>query len=300
MRVALLSAFASTFALAALACVPTPDDEHADDTSSSALASYRVDVAGGAAVAAGSTAHLTLRVFDPNGQRVTAFDDLHTMPMHFVAVSSDLQDFMHLHPTLQANGDLTVDAPIAVDQPYKMFFEYDPKGPAEQQTSRGELSPLGAAAVSPGLASQPAFDGSALRATTVDDTRVELQPLPHAMIMSGMNTTFRVSIKTSAGTPATDLVDWMGMPGHAIILSEDTSTFIHAHGMPAGMGGHGGHGGHDHGDHGTDGTTTGATTPADLDVDVTIPTPGLYKMFMQVKRGDRVITAPFVLHATTM
>ncbi|MBX3233542.1 MAG: hypothetical protein KIT84_11100 [Labilithrix sp.] len=270
---------------------------------------YRVAVSADP-VQAGETSRLTLRVVDPNGRQVKEFDDLHTQPMHFVAVSSDLKSFLHLHPALEANGSLIVDAPITASQPYKLFFEYDPKGPATAQTSTSSLAPEGAAAVAPNLAAGPIFSGNALRYTIADDTRVELQPIPHGMIMPGMAATLKVAIKTLAGAPATDMVDWLGMPGHAIVLSEDSSTFIHAHGMPAGSGGHGGHGGHDmpaapatgHGGHGGHGTTPPAagSTASVLDVEVTLPKAGLYKMFMQVKRGDRVITAPFVLRATAM
>ena len=297
----IVSFFFCGFALSTLACTVDASRAREEmrglDPSRGGLGAYRVDVTA-PAVSPGGTAHLTLHVLDPNNEAVTQFDDLHTMPMHFVAVSTDLQDFMHLHPVLDASGALSVDAPVALAQPYKLFFEYDPKGPAGAQTSRGALNPIGATAVNPGLASATAFDGSALRATVVGDTRIELQPLPHAMIMTGMTTTLRVSVKTTAGAPATDLVDWLGMPGHAIVLSEDTSTFIHAHGMAAGSGGgHGGHGGHG-GDGGT--ADAGTLSPSDLDVDVTLPSAGLYKMFIQVKRGDRVVTAPFVLRAASM
>jgi hypothetical protein len=37
-----------------------------------------------------------------------------------------------------------------------------------------------------------------------------------------------------------------------------------------------------------------------LEVEVNLPRPGLYKMFMQVKRGAEIITAPFVVRAVTM
>src|SRR4051812_24675650 len=91
------------FALSTLACTTDAsrarDEMEGLDTSRDALGAYRVDVTG-LAVSAGATAHLTLRVVDPNNQPVTQFDDLHTMPMHFVAVSTDLEDFLHLHPVL--------------------------------------------------------------------------------------------------------------------------------------------------------------------------------------------------------
>lgn len=267
-----------------------------DDT----LAAYRVEVSTSGPVTAGTTVELGIRVLGAGGRPVTEFDDLHTQTMHVVGVSTDLRDFFHVHPALDPNGTLKVGAPIGRAQPYKLFFEYDPAGAAGEQTSRAELEPVGGTtAVAPALSSEPnVFDGSAGRTATTDATSIELQPAAHGMLMSGMTTTLRVAVKTAAGAPATDLVDWLGMPGHAIVLSEDTSTFIHAHGMrPGAMGSSGGHSGHEGHGGGTGGSSQTSNV---LDIDVNLPTAGFYKMFVQVKRADTVVTVPFVLHATSM
>lgn len=267
--------------------------------SEASVTAYRVELTTTSQVQPGTTAQLSIRVLDPNSKPVTAFDDLHTQTMHVVAVSSDLRDFLHIHPTVAGDGSLSVTAPIALAQPYKFFFEYDPAGAAGEQTSRANLYPVGGtAAVSPKLATAPgAFDGSATTTTVSDATRVELQPVAHGMIMSGTATTFRVAVKTETGSPATDLVDWLGMPGHAIVVSEDTSTFIHAHAVRAGTGtADGGHGGHD----GMSGMGGSGGAGNLLDIAVTLPSSGFYKMFVQVKRGERVVTAPFVLKAMEM
>lgn len=281
-------------------------NESADDvvdTSEDALAAYRVEVrTTPSSVSAGTTPRLAIRVLGAGGQAVTQFDELHTQTMHVVGVSSDLQDFIHVHPAVGANGALSVDAPIARAQPYKFFFEYDPAGSAGEQTSRATIRPTGATAVAPALATAVNFDGSVTRSTLVGSTRVELQPLAHGMIMAGAASTLRVAVNTANGSPANDLVDWLGMPGHAIVLSENTSTFIHAHAMRPGSGGHGGGHGGATGHGGTGGTGANGTATAGnlLDIEVTLPRAGFYKMFVQVKRGSDVVTAPFVLRAVSM
>jgi len=276
-----------------------PDAERSED----ALATYRVETSTSPSpVRPGTAAALMIRVVGANNVPVTRFDDLHTQKMHVVAVSSDLQDFLHVHPTLNANGTLTVPVTMGRPQPYRFFFEYDPAGPAGEQTSRANIRPAGAQTVAPNLAASAAFAGAAPVATTVDGTKFELQPLAHGMIMPGADATLRVALTTATGAPVTDLVDWLGMPGHAIVLSEDTSTFIHAHAMRPGDGGHGssgGHGGHGGGGHGGGGGGGPAASNI-LDIDVKLPKAGLYKMFVQVKRGENVLTAPFVLRATQM
>lgn len=299
--------FVSLLLTACAASAPANDPDGVE-SSEDALATYRVKASvSPSPVQPGSTAELAIRVLGANDVPVTAFDDLHTQKMHVVAVSSDLQDFMHVHPVLGNDGTLTVGVPISRAQPYRFFFEYDPVGPAGEQTSRATLRPVGATTVAPGLAAGAAFAGSAAVATVVDGTKIELQPLAHGMIMSGAPSTLRVALTTTAGAPVTDLVDWLGMPGHAIVLSEDTSTFIHAHAMRPGSGGHGGsssggHGGSSSsGGHGGHGGSTPSAAPSNvLDIDVNFPQPGFYKMFVQVKRGENIVTAPFVLRATTM
>ncbi len=326
MRIARLAA---AFLVATLvACAGEPaDGTEGVDVAESALSEYRIEVKSSApTIQSGGDVPLAIRVLGANGTPVTEFDDLHTQPMHLVAVSSDLQDFIHIHPTLGDNGVLTVDAPVALAQPYRMFFEYDPAGGgANPQTNRATMRPGGALAVAPNLASAGSaiFDGSRTKSVLVGDTRVELAPQAHGMLMPGMATTLRAIVKTSAGAPATDLVDWLGMPGHAIVLSEDASTFIHAHGMYPGSGGHAGHStvpapvatdphaGHTmapapvaadpHAGHGGAAPAPVAAASQNLlDIEVTFPSAGLYKIFVQTKRGENVITAPFVVRVTAM
>jgi hypothetical protein len=298
MRTALV--LACLFVSSTLACaVDSSSTEGGIDASEDALSTYRIEASvTPSPVVVGSTPELAIRVVGSEDGPVTKFDDLHTQPMHVVAVSSDLKDFLHVHPVLGDDGVLEVAVPITQAQPYRFFFEYDPLGPAGQQTNRATLRPQGGQPVAPALASAPAiFDGSAAKTTATDGTRVTLEPVAgHGMVMPNMATTLRVSITTAAGAPVTDLVDWLGMPGHAIVLSEDSETFIHAHGMRPGTGGHGGHGGHE-----GHGGTTPAAPPVGaanlLDVELTVPQAGLYKMFVQFKRGETVMTAPFVLRS---
>lgn len=316
MRIARLSA--ALLAATLFACVGETNEAGSEsvEASESALSDYRLEVKTTAtSIQAGGSVPLTIRVLGADGAPVTAFDDLHTQVMHVVAVSSDLKDFVHIHPTLGAKGVLTVDAPVALAQPYRMFFEYDPAGGGtNEQTNRATMRPSGSVAVAPNLASAGAaiFSGSATRSALVGDTRVELAPLAGGMIMPGMATTLRAAVKTAAGAPVTDIVPWLGMPGHAIVLSEDAATFIHAHAMHPGSGGHGEMGGMG----GMAGMGTGssgghtmpsgppAPVPADasslLDIEVTFPAAGLYKVFVQTKRGENVVTAPFIVRVMAM
>ena len=294
-------------AVAACSSARPSADQGAGESQVVAGTPYRVEVTPSAPISPGQTAALSIQVFDSYGATVTAFDDVHTQKMHLIAVSSDLRDFVHVHPALGAHGGFTVQAPFADAQPYSVFAEYKPTGTSDdEQVSRAALSPIGAAPVPPALASFPAFDGSAAFPSTTGTTRIVLQRLASGMLMPGMSTTLEIAVENVDGSPATDLVDWLGMPGHAIILSEDMSTYIHAHAMPPGMDMDGGMGDMNGmsgmpGMNGMNGAEDGgAHDPNVLDIAVTLPKAGLYKMFVQVKRGNDVVTVPFVLRAMNM
>jgi hypothetical protein len=86
------------------------------------------------------------------------------------------------------------------------------------------------------------------------------------------------------------LQDYLGMRGHAIVFSQDLATFQHLHGEPL----TGGMTGGVHGGHGGSGGDPNATSE-DLIYETTFPSAGLHKVFFQINRGGRILTAPFVV-----
>jgi hypothetical protein len=88
------------------------------------------------------------------------------------------------------------------------------------------------------------------------------------------------ALNDATGHPIPDLTSWLGMPGHAIVFSEVLRTFQHLHGHLMG-GGHGGHGA----------TAAGGA----IGFETTFPRKGRYKVFFQVKRASRVLTASYAV-----
>jgi len=274
-----------------------------DDASENALtAQFSATVTTNpATVAVNVPTQLDVRIADASGTPVKEFDPLHTQNLHLIAVSSDLEDFIHVHPDLRPAGDLTVDVQFKLSQPYSVFLEYDPKGAAPQQTSRANIVPTNAVAVAPRLTG--AFAGTAVKEVVAGNTRVQLQPVAGHMIMPNMPAHFVFRFADAVtGQPVDDLTNWLGMPAHAIVVSPDLKTFIHLHGM-ADSGSSSGMPGMGHMHHGMDmgeGHDMGSTATGPIGVDVTFPKAGLYKMFFQFKRGDEIVTAPFVVEAMDM
>lgn len=302
-----LSHVASTVLTAVVLSACTQGDDRGDndaEDSQDLTARYSARISTmPATIVAGSPASVGVQIFRST-TAVTAFDDLHTQKLHFIAISSDLEDIVHVHPVLGASGHFTTSTTFAKQQPYSVFLEYDPAGRMAAQTTRSSLTPASANAVAPSLVNP--YDGSGARTSTIGTTRVRLAKDPSGMVMPKMAAHLSFHITTATGTPATDLVPWLGMPAHGIIVSEDVATFLHVHGM-ADTGGGG-----MHMDHGT-GAMTAGTTGMDMDqgampmptdgrigVDVTFPRAGLYKMFLQFQRGAAVVTAPFVIRVMAM
>ena len=94
-------------------------------------------------VIVGAPASLDIRMSGPHAAPITQFDLLHTQKLHLIAVSSDLEDFIHVHPALQPAGDLTSGAKFSRSQPYALFMEYDPAGSAGPSMSRARVAPAG-------------------------------------------------------------------------------------------------------------------------------------------------------------
>ena len=266
----------------------SPEEDPVEDDEQALASGYRAQITTNPSrVIVGSPTALGVRITGPRSIPVTQFDPLHTQPMHLIAVSSDLQDFIHIHPALQPAGDLTTSATFARAEPYAIFMEYDPAGAPKQTLSRATVKPVGSQLVAPQLSLADAFGGASSKTVLSGATRVELVGTPGAMIMANVPTHIVVRLRTASGAPINDLTEWLGMPAHAIIVSSDLKTFVHAHGMAESTGGAGGHGGHG---------AASSTTTGPVAVDITLPKAGLYKMFVQFQRGATLITAPFVLN----
>lgn len=248
-------------------------------------ATYRLDVTPRSEATVGRTSQLDLTVRRRDGVRVQQFDPLHGHPMHLFAASFDLEDFQHVHPTLAADGFLTAQVGFARPAPYTFFAEVAPAGdPAGELVLTRTIWPVGARTGFGRLDASAAFDGQTAQATTVDDTRVCLAPIGTSL-HAGAPVTLLVEVTDPRGAPV-ELEEWQGLPAHAIAISEDSQQFLHFHGTSAAAPLHE-HRGHV--------TASAPARESNLLVDATFPEWGLYKLWVQLQRAGRVVTAPFVV-----
>jgi hypothetical protein len=120
---------------------------------------------------------------------------------------------------------------------------------------------------------------------------------PVAPLVAGRATWFRFHVEDRDGTPARDVVPYMGMAGHAVFLRHDRSVFAHVHpsgsvpmaalaliAAPPANGGADPHAGHHMG---------GQALPAEIAFPYACPRPGDYRIFVQFRRGAGIETAIF-------
>ena len=224
---------------------------------------YRLDVTVQPAARGGGAAGLTLRIRDPDtGRDVAMFAEAHERLLHLFIIGRDLQYFAHEHPERTARGfELATPLPPGA---YMVIADFVPGGGYPQMVHRAIVTP--GYRVSP-FAGAPPLDedlSDKLREGMRIQLRVEaVRSRPEAVLR------FRVA-EADSGAPITDLQPYLGASGHVLIVSPDLTHSVHAH---------------------PDGTGSGP----DLDVHAVFPAPGVFKLWIQVQRGGKVVSAPFTV-----
>jgi hypothetical protein len=190
----------------------------------------------------------------------SSFETVHESLLHLVMVRTDLAEFAHEHPVLGDDGIFRLRYTFPSGGEYHLFADVAPKG-AGSQVLMAKLNVSGPAAVR--------------RQQQTGSTIVELipsvEPLPIRQTVAIL-----VGIKdASSGTPTHDLEPYLGAPGHLLLVHEDATTFVHSH--PA--------------------DDVEAARDGRLRFLARFPKPGLYRGWVQIKRGGEVITKAFNLRA---
>lgn len=300
--------------------------------------SLLIDGVPGGSMSPGRPAQWTFGFLDPKtGRPIRQYDIDHEKPMHLIVVSRDLDRFAHVHPQLdtgsgqfkmrvnELNADPdNQDAGRAVPKPgtYLLFGEVKPRGMGVQRlgftakTTGGEDAiPLRRdAMVQPGVIrkffkdfGEPGNDGDKYQITLT----IEAMP--------GMtHLTLNIQEMVDHGghrmyMPVQDIQNWLGMPGHAVLISQagdtaETKVFRHLHAGSHHGGSHGDEHGDGHNGHGGSGpvgshggghqahaisTQTGPDLLFMISGQDVVPA-GTYKMWGQFKRRGQILTVPFV------
>lgn len=170
-------------------------------------------------VESGKPVKLNLMIHDAKGAMVKNFAVVHEEKVHLIIVRDGLDEFAHLHPAVDAAGNLTMTHTFPTGGLYRLYADHQPTG-GTQATAMSELKVLGEAPPAPTLApdSPGKVKGNGL------DADVTLKN-----VKAGSEATIRFELTDAAGKPVLDLQPYMGAMGHLVVLSSDGNKYVHAH-----------------------------------------------------------------------
>lgn len=214
---------------------------------------------------AGEVTKLLLQILDDNGQPITKFALLHEKLVHLIVVREGLDEFSHLHPQVDASGNITIEHVFPKAGQYRLFADHQPEGQTPG-LARGELIVAGddesAAALVPNASDEVA----------VGEIKAHV-----AFQRGDQETTVRFHLVNASGQVVGDLQPYLGAMGHLVIISADGAEYVHAHPL-----------------------SDSQTAPEGVvEFAAHFPKPGLYKAWGQFQRHEAVFTVPFVLQHST-
>jgi hypothetical protein len=210
---------------------------------------------------AGDPVELQIMLHDASGNMLKDFELTHTKLAHLIIVREGLDEFAHLHPTVDKSGKMSATYTFPKGGSYLVFLDHKMQGNAVA-TSKAKLVVEGestaAAALIPGVPGTAKGDGL--------QAGVSL----HASADKSQIITFEV--QDESGQAVRDLQTYLGAMGHLVVLSADGAQYVHAHPL------------------------TETALDGKVAFEVHFPGPGIYKAWGQFQRGDQVFTIPAVVN----
>ncbi len=243
------------------------------------------------------------------GGRMTPLIPDHGKLMHLFAVrDSSLDAFAHLHPTRLDSATFETAFPPLPTGRYRIFADVvHESGFARTLVATADVgngpkpAALAGASGDDGWLIGPVGDATARSYATGGGITVAWDSA--APIRAGAETTLRFTVRDTTGQVA-QLEPYMGMAGHAMVMRDDGSVFVHLHPMGSisvaaqermlrrERGDTAQHGDRQPEDttHATHGPTAFAGT---LGFPFAFPKAGRYRVWVQVRHGGTVRTAAF-------
>ncbi len=211
---------------------------------------------------AGQPSTLQMMIHDDQGRMVKNFNMVHEAKVHLILVREGLDTFAHLHPEVDAQGNLVTSYTFPKGGTYRLYADLQPGGQSPM-TATAQVQVGGNTPAPADL--HPNVPG-----------RVQGEGLSADMSIEegmGREYTLRFDLLNSDGKPIHDLQPYLGALGHLVILSSDGQEYVHAHPLARAT--------HD--------------APNTVKFHAAIRQGGLYKGWGQFKRGEVIHVVPFVL-----
>ena len=209
----------------------------------------------------GSPTRLTLQIQGDDDTPIKQFDVMHEKLVHLIVVRDGLDEFAHLHPEVDATGDLTVEYVFPKSGTYRLFADHRPKGESPG-LAIGELIISGTDAPAAALVADTA------EVVTMGEIKAHID-----VLKGDHETTVRFRLVDKEENAVTDLEPYLGAMGHLVIISSEGRDYVHAHPL-----------------------SEARTAPNGVvEFAAHFPKAGLYKAWGQFQRGGSVFTIPFVI-----
>jgi hypothetical protein len=240
---------------------------------------YKLDWQSPPSVAEPGTTTLRFAVRTPDGKVLTRFRTgagPHT-GVHLIVVRDDLSQIVHKHPPIPANGHLALPVDLPRAGRYHVLVDvYPASGTLRnfQLTRELQVGTGNVEAPLPRYSPVVHAGGLTFRVARLPGLRLAE---PASMI---------VNVTDAAGKPVT-FKPFYGALAHAIFFRQGSLDYFHSHicgNDPACTSGFG-----------TPATTGHSTKPGRMELGVLLPATGVWRLFLQVVHGGKLITAPFTL-----
>ena len=238
-------------------------------------------------VTPGRPVTLSFTVVQPDGKPLMRYKTgtgPHT-GVHLIIVRDDLSYIIHEHPPVGPNGLLRQTVTFPAPGPYKVLVDVYPDIPGGQPNFQlyrtvnvaGSYHPKGLPAFQPDL--------------TVDAYHFAMRGHPslHAIQAQFIN----VQVTDSQGHKPT-FTPWFGALAHAIFFRQGSLDYFHTHicapdapncGALPGVA--------------SSRISGTSAAPGKLTIGVLLPEPGTWRLFLQMKLGGRIVTAPYTLRVAS-
>ncbi len=196
------------------------------------------------------------RIVDGGGATVEDFDTEHERRMHLIVVRRDFGGFQHLHPVQQADGGWRARLDSRLPGTYRVFADF---------VSGGASLTLGGDLFVPGAFEPVPLEKPAAIADAGDGYEVSVES---GELRAGESAALRFRV-SRGGRDLPGVEPYLGADGHLVALREGDLGFLHTHpeGEPGGSG--------------------------PIRFQVSYPSEGRYRIFLQFKHDGEVRTAAF-------
>jgi AhpD family alkylhydroperoxidase len=208
-------------------------------------------------VPAGEPVDYSFRLLDESGASVQEFTTLHERDLHLIVASRDLAVYHHLHPEHDGDGVWTIQLPPLGAGTYRVFADSQPAN-ADAVTLGVDLIATDGASPSgpPAIATTASIDGY--------DVTLTGNPQVGSSMLSFLVQRDGESVTTEP---------YLGAAGHLVVLRVGDLAYVHAHA-----------------DH-----DTSDTDDPSIAFDVSFPSPGTYRLFLDFAVDGTVRTADFTV-----